>query len=165
MRAQFTELEEKVWALWDELAFRDGGFAAPLGTREELDQRERERTPEWDAILNLAHDGKEWQVGWLPAVTVSGSRWHKDMILRDYVQAENEIERLKLHTNAWQDKMDTVNCTAMYWVARMAQGDFHERPTVLRAFVLDGPCTKGVMTTLVYVKVRASLRTCHKTCP
>ena len=57
MRRKDTELEEKVWALWKELAFRDGGFAGKPCTREELQQRSRDQTAEWDAILNLAHDG------------------------------------------------------------------------------------------------------------
>jgi len=75
------------------------------------------------------------------------------MILRDYSQAEDEIVQLKLHPDAGIDKGDTIENTAMFWIARMAEGDFHEPATMLRALILEGPYSKGVMALYVQLKL------------
>jgi hypothetical protein len=140
MRRKRTDLEAEILAQWDELAFRDGGFAAEPCSQEEALRRDRIREGEWQALLDRAFVDGQWILGVSVACALSISIWFNQMILSQYKGAEQAAQRLLEHTDFESaSRSDQAAWPIKLYVAQIAQGDLDEPVRNLIAFLQNGP--------------------------
>ncbi len=158
MRKKRSPLDTEIFVHWDELAFRDGGFAAGPCSEDEYIRRCRSRQGEWQALLDRAYLDGQWIADLFVASTLSGSLWFQHMGLCEYESAEQDILRLLTHPESPNaDRSDKAEWPIMLQVARLAQGDQDGPPQELAAHIEAGPYRPGMMASHVWWLMRSLL--------
>jgi hypothetical protein len=111
-----------------------------------------------DNVLALACGVDGWKVGLSVASTVASSRWFNLMILRRYLEAEEEMRRLLGHPDSSSSvRNEQYRSEIMLLIAQFAQGVNNEAAVRLQALVEHGPNSRGVIASHVYYLLTAVL--------